>query len=94
MEGIKLQNEEFDPGGPLFRRKKKKSEKGVPSGGVTPPQFFGINCISEKISENNITFAYIVFLPTLGLGSVSSVALGPLSEEGIRQSLRGLGVRV
>ena len=48
MEGIKLQNEEFDPGGPLFWRKKKKSEKGVPSGGVTPPHFFGINCISEK----------------------------------------------
>ena len=34
------------------------------------------------------------FLPTLGLGSVSSVAVGPLSEEGIGRSLRGLGVQV
>ena len=27
VEGINLQDEEFDPGGPLFRRKKKKIAK-------------------------------------------------------------------
>ena len=54
VEGINLQDEEFDPGGPLFWRKKKKSQKGVPSEGVTPPYFFGINWILEKKSKKTI----------------------------------------
>ena len=45
-------------------------------------------------SENNITFACVSFLPTLGLGSVPSVTVGPLSEEGIRRSQMGVGVQV
>ena len=93
MEGIKLQDENIDPGGPFFRRKKNKSQKGVPFRWVTPHKFFGIICIPNKIQENNIKFADLIFLPTLGLGSVSSVAVGPPSEEGIRQSRRGWGFK-
>ena len=48
VEGINLQDEEFDPGGPLFQRKKNKSQKGIPAEGVTPPYFFGLNYILEK----------------------------------------------
>ena len=40
VEGINFQDNKSDPGGPLFRRKNKKSQKGVPSEGVTPHTFY------------------------------------------------------
>ena len=59
--------------------------------GVTPDYFWN-NGIPEKKSKKKIRIADLDFLPTLGLGSVSSVAVGPLSEEGIGRSLRALRV--
>ena len=50
VEGIHLQDGEFDPGGPLFRRKNKKSQKGVPWKRVAPHTFCWNNSILEKKS--------------------------------------------
>ena len=54
MEGINLQEEEFYPGGPLFWRKKQKSQEGVPFVGGYPSYLFWNSLHFGKKSKNAI----------------------------------------